>query len=198
VFRPNITKDELRVIVDAMSDNDFARFLYCQHMAATYIAVGQFEHMLISAMHMCEQVKIERALGEDAERWKRSLRKRELLQGSTLGSLIKILKRHCIDTADIAYLKWLKDKRDYFVHRLFYEGAWPGDLDGDGCRFMTRKLIALQHWLRRGERRVWVIFEKAGLLELEQVGGGFAAMNPGVYDAIYEDVHGQRPHQRER
>ena len=44
-----------------MSDLEFARFRYCQEMAGTYLAVGKLEEMLISAMHMCDRVKLKEA-----------------------------------------------------------------------------------------------------------------------------------------
>jgi hypothetical protein len=185
MFKPNLTKTELSQLIGKMSDLDVARFLYCQEMAGAYLAVGKFEDMLVSAMHMCDQVKLERALGSDKDRWERSLAKRAILQGSTLGSLIRILDRHHVDKADIAYLKWIKDKRDYFIHRLFHEGAWPGDLDEEGCRFMSRRLLAIQLWLSRAERNVWSIFERAGFVELDRLAdGSLLATNMGICDLL--------------
>ena len=99
-------------------------------MAGTYLAVGKFEDMLISAMQMCDRLKVQHRLGEDADRWDRFVAKRATLQGSTLGSLIKVLEKHGIATGDIRYLKWIKDKRDYFVHRLFHEGVGPATWTG--------------------------------------------------------------------
>src|SRR5215216_403089 len=108
MFKPNLTKAELSRLIRKMSNLDVARFLYCQEMAGTYLGVAKFEDMLVLAMHMCDRVKLEKVLGSDNHRWERSLAKREVLQGSTLGSLIKILERHNVDQADIAYLKWIK------------------------------------------------------------------------------------------
>ncbi len=174
-----------------MSDLDIARFLYCQEMAGAHLAVGKFESMLITAMHMCDRVKLQMKLGPDSDAWTRSVQKQAQLEGSTLGSLIKILERHNVDGDDIDYLTWVKDKRDYFVHRMFHEDVWPGDLDEDGCRVMRRRLIAIQLWLERGERNVWLIFERAGFLELDRLpDGGMLAMNIGIYDAIEADVAG--------
>jgi hypothetical protein len=185
MFKPNLTKAELRDIIERMSESDIARFLYFQEMAGAYLAVGKFEDMLVSAMHMCDRVKLEKVLGADWGRWEQSLAKRALLQGSTLGSLIKILERHGLHEADIGYLKWIKDKRDYFVHRLFHDGVWPGDLDEEGCRFMTRRLIAIQLWLSRAERNIWLIFERAGLVELARLkDGSLLATNTGIYDLL--------------
>jgi hypothetical protein len=188
MFKATLTKDQLQAIIEAMSDIDVARFLYCQEMAGAYLAVGKFESMLISAMHMCDRVKLQKRLGPDQDWWARSLAKRSLLEGSTLGSLIKILERHDVREADIAYLKWIKNKRDYFVHRLFHDHAWPGDLDEAHCNIMRRRLLAIQCWMERGERNIWSIFERAGFVELDRLAGGTLAMNLGVYDAIKRDV----------
>lgn len=185
MFRPNLSKDQLLEIIDGMSDLDFARFLYCQEMAGTYLAVGKFEDMLISAMHMCDRVRLEKALGTDVDRWAQTLAKRALLQDSTLGSLITILERHNVAAGDIRYLRWIKEKRDYFIHRLFHEGAWPGDLDEQSCRLMTRRLLAIQSWLSRAERNIWLIFERAGLVELARFeGDGLLVINPGIFDLL--------------
>ncbi|MGY4176265.1 hypothetical protein ACVIHH_001556 [Bradyrhizobium sp. USDA 4518] len=90
---------------------------------------------------------------------------------------------------NIAYLKWIKDKRDYFVHRLFHDGAWPGDLDEDGCRTMRRRLLAIQLWLSRAERNIWLIFERAGFVELDHLeDGGLLATNMGIYDLLDADT----------
>lgn len=185
MFIPNLTKAQLRDIIEGMSELDVTRFLYCQEMAGTYMAVGRFEDMLINAMHMCDRVRLEKALGADSNRWAQSLAKRTLLQGSTLGSLIKILEQHDVAEADIRYLKWIKDKRDYFIHRLFHEGAWPGDLDAESCRFMTRRLLAIQLWLSRGERNIWSIFERAGFVALDRLDdGSLLATNLDIWNFL--------------
>ncbi len=100
------------------------------------------------------------------------LAKREQLQGSTLGSLIKILQDHTIAQQDLDYLRWLREKRDYFVHRLFHEGAWPGDMSREGCRLMTRRLLAIQLLMSRGHRTIWRIFERAGLVDVTRLPDG--------------------------
>jgi len=189
MFKASISREQLQTLIGGMSDLDLARFLYCQEMAGTYIAVGMFESMLISAMHMCDRVRLQKVLGVDKDNWQRSLEKRAVLEGSTLGSLIKILERHDVMPEDISYLKWIKDKRDYFVHRLFHDHAWPGDLDEGACNFMRRRLLAIQLLLQRGERNIWSIFERARFVELDRLSdGSILAMNMGIYDLIEEDV----------
>jgi hypothetical protein len=105
---------------------------------------------------------------------------------STLGSLIKILQKNAIDVDDIAYLKWVQDKRDHFIHRLFYEGAWPGDLNASECRVMTRRLLAIQIWLSRAERRIWYIFQRAGLVEVDIVSDGLLITNADLFNEVDE------------
>jgi hypothetical protein len=68
MFDPAITKEQLKQSIDHMSELAFARFIYCQHMAATHLSICLFEHMLTSAMLMCDRVKLERALGADLAR----------------------------------------------------------------------------------------------------------------------------------
>lgn len=184
MFKPNISQAQLSALIAKMPNIDFARFLYCQHIASTHLAVGQFEDMLISAMLMCDRVRLEKALGADAQRWQQMLTKHRLLKDSTVGSLIKILARHDVADADIAYLKWVQDKRDHFVHRLYHDGAWPGDLDVDGCHAMIRRLMAIQLWLQRAQRQIWMIFERAGFVELDHVDGGILATNMGIFDLL--------------
>lgn len=180
MFDPKITQSDLSALISAMSADDFSRFLYCQHIASTHLAIGQFEDMLISAMLMCDRVRLEKTLGADISGWERIARKQKILHESTVGSLIQILARHNVAVADLAYLKWIKDKRDYFVHRLLQRGAWPGDLDIEGCHKMTRKLMAIQLWMERSKRQIWLIFERAGFVELDFFADGILASNPDI------------------
>ena len=54
---------------------------------------------------------------------------------------------------------------------------------------MRRRLIAIQLWLERGERNIWLIFERAGFVEIDRLGdGSMLAMNAGLYDLIEEDL----------
>jgi hypothetical protein len=185
MFPPDLTKAQLIQLINGMSEGDLARFRYCQEMAGTYLAVGKFEDMLISAMHMCDRVKLKKALGDDTDRWAQTLAKKALLQRATLGSLIKILEDHAVAVTDLAYLKWIKDKRDYFVHRLLHDGAWPSDLDAEDCQMMIRRLLAIQLWLGRAERNIWSIFERAGFVELDHLpDGSILAMNTSVFDIL--------------
>jgi hypothetical protein len=186
MFPPDLTKTQLLAHVAEMPDLEFARFRYVQEMAGAYLAVAHFEDMLIDAMNMCDRVKVRHALGDDADRWEAFQAKRSTLQGSTLGSLIKILQKHAIAGDDLAYLKWIKDKRDHFVHRWFHDGRWPGSVSAPDCQVLVRQLLALQLWLMRAERRLLLIFERAGFVELTDVAGGLLITNMGVFDHLDE------------
>ncbi len=144
MFPPDLTRAQLLSIFEEMPDEDFARYRYVQEMGATYLAVAHFEDMLINAMNVCDRVKVRHALGDDADRWETFKGKHTALQSSTLGSLIGILERHAIAPDNVRYLRWVKGKRDHFIHRWFHEGGWPGDMDASACHAMTRQLLAIQ------------------------------------------------------
>lgn len=149
------------------------------------MAVHQLEHTLTTAMLMCDKISVGRALQDDMAAWERLLAKQNTLQDSTLGSLISILDRHNISKRDVAYLKWIKRKRDHFVHRQFHDGSWPGDLHLDDCRYVTRRLVAVQIWLSRANRQIWKIFQRAGFVDIEDLGeDGQLIANKGIWEIL--------------
>ena len=77
---------------------------------------------------MCNRIKIPNLLGPDAPAWKRMQEKTDKLRDVTLGNLIVLLAKHGVSQPELCYLRWVKKKRDYFVHRLFNENHWPGEL----------------------------------------------------------------------
>jgi hypothetical protein len=192
MLKLDVTRAALAKLIAKMDEPSFARFLYCQHMSATFIAVHQLEHMIISAMLMCDSVQVGKLLREDVATWQKMLRKKDDLQRSTLGNLIGILERHSIDPVDIAYLRWVKDKRDYFIHRLFHGGGWPGDIDVESSRFMTRRLVAIEIWLSRAEKRIWHIFRRAGLVLIDDLGSsGLLITNVDLALSFGADLPGE-------
>jgi hypothetical protein len=86
------------------------------------------EDTIINAMLICNRISVAKVLQAAAEKWKKFLEKRKQLQGFTLGTLISMLAKHGIAAYDLSYLRWVKKKRDFFVHRFFHEGHWPGEL----------------------------------------------------------------------
>jgi len=98
-----------------------------------------------------------------------------------LCSLITILTKHGVGQADLAYLQWVKDKRDFFVHRFFHDEPWPGDLPEGAIRVLCRRLLYLERVFIRAGKRIWKIFGRAGLMEYHDLGeDGAVMMNIGA------------------
>jgi hypothetical protein len=183
--RPKIRilpSEKFRGFVAGLDDEASFRFHYCFQIGSTFVVLGKMENAIIHSMSMCDRVKVKTILGSDATSWQRMLAKHTALQNSTLGNLVAILSRHNILEADLRYLRWLKEKRDFFVHRLFREDAWPGDLDQDQCEMMIRRLRYLEIIYDRASDRVWKILARAGLIELEVFSDGMLAINSGMFD----------------
>ena len=171
-----------REFVQKLDDENSFRFHYCFAIGSTFVLLAKMEDAIIHSMSMCDRVKVKTVLGEDVTAWQRMLAKQTTLQNSTLGNLIAILSRHGIFDADLRYLRWLKEKRDIFIHRFFREGAWPGDLDQQECEAMIRRLRYLEIIFDRASSQVWKILARAGLIELEVFSDGMLAINSGAFD----------------
>src|ERR1051326_473345 len=141
MFSPTFTKEEMIRHLQAVSDDDFARHLYCIHLGFTFGAMNVMEETLVHAMAMCDRIKVKTILKSDAKAWNDLVGRLDKLHESTLGGLVELLSRHAIAESDIKYLRFVTDKRNYFVHRFFRRGEWPGDLDSQNCRAMVRRLI---------------------------------------------------------
>lgn len=117
----------------------------------------------------------------DSPNWDRFLKKHKQLKDSTLGNLISILSRHSLAEADLNYLRWLKSKRDFYIHQYFQTGPWPGDLNGDQIERVCRTLGALELVFHRGAQRMMNILGKAGLMDIRVIpGSGVLAFNPDL------------------
>lgn len=108
-----------------MSDIDVARTRYCYQIGSTFTAVAYLEDSIINAMLVCDRVKVAGKLADDLPAWDRILAKQKHLQDSTLGSLISILSKHGLEENDLSYLKWLKGRRDFFIHSFFIKVSGP-------------------------------------------------------------------------
>jgi hypothetical protein len=173
---------QFRRFVSKLDDENAFRFHYCYQVGSTFVLLNKMEDAIIHAMSMCDRVKVKTVLSADATAWERSFAKHTALQNSTLGSLISILSRHEILESDLRYLRWLKEKRDLFVHRFFREGEWPGDLDAEECGVMVRRLRYLEIIYNRASAQVWKILARAKLIELEIFADGMLAINSGMFD----------------
>ena len=114
---------EMRVFLAARDDVDLARIHYCYQIGSTFLSLALMEEAFTSAMSICDIIKVKDVLGADAKDWEEMLRKRDFLRSSTLGNLVRILSAHGIGHDDLRYLRWLKEKRDHFVHRYFQLGG---------------------------------------------------------------------------
>jgi hypothetical protein len=173
-----LTAATAREFLRKRDDLETLRILYCYQIGSTFVHLGLMEDAIISAMSICDRVKVANVLGVDAPAWRRMTEKTSTLQSSTLGSLITILSRHGVRPDDLAYLKWVKARRDFFVHRLFQQGDWPGELGEGEFAFHHRRLLYLEIIFGRAARQVWRIFARADLMALTDLGpDGVLMMN---------------------
>lgn len=166
-----------RTIVAEENDVNAERIHYCYQIGSTFVHLSLLEDSIINAMSICDRIKVSKLLGADTAGWE-LIQKRGQLQSSTLGNLISILSKHGVADADIAYLKWVKLKRDFFIHRFFNQGAWPGDLGPLGLQIQCRKLLFLEIIFARASNRIWKIFGRANLMEYIDLGADGALMLP--------------------
>ncbi|MEA2938533.1 MAG: hypothetical protein QOC56_2037, partial [Alphaproteobacteria bacterium] len=88
--------------------------------------------------------------------------------------------KHAINSNDIKYLQFVVDKRNYFVHRFFRRGEWPGDMDEANCRHLVRRLIALSLLFNRVSHSIWEVLANNGLMVREVFSEGALMFNPDV------------------
>src|SRR5438046_9408110 len=124
--RKAITAHAVRAFFRTREDLDVLRMHYCYQLGSTFVHMGLMEEAIVHAMLMCDRVRS--LLGCDATRWAKLLDKKNALEGSTLGGLVVILSMHGVAHTDVTYLKWVTAKRNFFVHRFFHRGEWPGEL----------------------------------------------------------------------
>jgi hypothetical protein len=171
-----------RRFLNECDDTGLMRIQYCYQLGSTFVHLSLMEDMIIRAMSMCDGIKVAKVLGPDVPKWEQLIHKTREVEGSTLGNMIQILSKHGILSDDLKYLRWVKEKRDIFVHRLFRGGEWPGELDADECQMMVRRLRYLEIVFERASPRIWPILARVNLMEITNFGSdGILAMNPGVF-----------------
>jgi hypothetical protein len=181
-MRIPLTASAGRAFLQKRDDVDILRILYCYQMGSTFVHLGMMEDAIVRAMSICDRVRVANVLATDAPNWRRLIEKTSTLQSSTMGSLINILSRHAIGSEDLSYLRWVKTKRDFFVHRLFHQGEWPGELDEGEIAVLHRRLLYLEVIFDRAGHRIWRIFARAKLLALTDLGSdGLLMMNPDLF-----------------
>jgi hypothetical protein len=163
-LKPLASASDVRNQLTAMTEIEILRFHYCYEIGSTFTSLSLMESEITNAMLICDKVEVNLKLGADSEEWRKLLEKQKLLQDSTLGSLIKILSKHSFNPQNLAYLHWIKGKRDFFIHRFFHIGCWPGDMNEEQLSSLVRTLRYLQILFVRASRRIWMIFIATGFL----------------------------------
>jgi hypothetical protein len=186
-MRTPLTASTFREFLRERGDLEVLRVHYCYQIGSTFVNLAVMEGTIISAMSSCDRIKVANLLGPDASNWQRLVNKTSALQSSTLGNLISILSRHEISREDLTYLKWVKAKRDFFIHRFFHRGEWPGELEGGEIDAACRKLLYLEIIFRRASRRIWHIFARSNLMTLHDLGSdGIVMTNLGLFEENLE------------
>ena len=182
---PDMEKDmparNVRKFLSPKRNVDVMRIYYCYQLGSTFVSLGLMETRIVTAMMTCDRIKLAKVIQDDVPFWDSIAARHAQLQSSTLGNLLTILSKHNIAEADLAYLRWVVAKRNFFIHRFFETEAWPGDLSEQGVRVMSRRVLYLEHIFRRAENRIYRIFQRAGLVELTDLGeDGYIVMNVGA------------------
>ena len=160
---------ELPSLIGRLGEDERARFLYTQHLGRVFTTVAIFEHTLVWALLSANKIRLG-ADSEAATPARRHLAKHDLLKSYTLGNLIRVLSRHGAAEADIAYLKFVQRNRDYFIHRLFGETPWPGEVDTNLVHVLVRRMMYLEIIFGRAADRIWEIIARNGYATLVDLG----------------------------
>ncbi len=188
-----ITARTTREFVSSRDDLDVARFHYCYEIGSTFTILSLMEDNIATTMMSCDRIKLKSKLGEGVEKWQILLERRAVVQESTLGQLVRILSDSGIVVSDLNYLKWVRDKRNFFIHRYFHRGNWPGDISQHAVSVLCRELIYLQHIFMRASSRIARIFGDAGLMVYQDLGeNGALLFNHDLFE-IFESDADQAP-----
>jgi hypothetical protein len=182
------SRQSLKRFLKSLDDESLFRFYYCYEIGSTFVVLGKMERTIIHAMGMCDRIKVFEVLGSDAKTWDGYIQKHNKLQDSTLGNLIKILAKHSTLDSDLKYLRWLKEKRDFFIHRWFRNELWPGEMTVEECRIMVRRLLYLEIIFDRASAQIWKILGRAGLIAVQDLGtDGYLMLNPDAMSEVFGD-----------
>ena len=131
------------------------RIYYCYQIGSTFVSLALMERCIITAMMACDRITLSKVIQDDVPFWESIAARHSQLRGSTLGSLLTILSKHNVAETDLAYLRWVVAKRNFFIHRFVETEAWPGDLSEQDVRVMSRRLLYLEHIFRRAENQIY-------------------------------------------
>jgi hypothetical protein len=165
-----MNRNELQNQLESLSDLGFAREIYVLHLGRVFTTIAIFEHTLMQALQMPRKIMLKEELLHDNAADK-MLAKRRALMSYTLGNLIRVLENHGANIDDVNYLKFIKNKRDFFIHKFFGTWPWPGDIEHEGhFDHMVRKLKYLEIIFGRAADRIWKILDGNGYIEFVDLG----------------------------
>ena len=177
-----VSSEDVRAFINKLDDLDVIRFHYCYQLGSTFVCLAQMENSIVDKMTICDQIKVAKIDG-DKDISRLVTGKIATLRTSTLGTLINILSSHGVEQKDTAYLRWIKTKRDFFIHRFFHSGAWPGDLSASDLHLACRSLRYLEIIFLRATDRLWRVFERANFMECIAIGEtGVLMVNPNLFE----------------
>jgi hypothetical protein len=176
----NLPFREMRKRLAPRRNLDVVRNYYCYQVGSAFLTLGWMESRIVSAMATCDRIKLANVLKDDLPFWDQIAERFSRLQSSTLGNLIAILAKHGISESDLNYLRWVKAKRDFFVHRFCSIEPWPEDMSDGAARVFSRRLAYLELIFGRAGKRIYHLFGRAGLVEIVDLGeDGFMIGNVG-------------------
>jgi hypothetical protein len=138
----------------------FSKIYYCFYFGNVYVQLSLLEQTIMDALLMCNKFDdVLRVSGGNAQEL---IRKQRILHASTLGSLLKYMEQGGVRREGLSYLRYLKDRRDLFIHNFFHSHAWPGDLRYQDAEVHIRRLRFLELTFARGVNRIWKVLSDSG------------------------------------
>ena len=105
---------------------DVMRIYYCYQLGSTFVTLGLMETRIVTAMMTCDRIKLSKVIQDDVPFWDSIAMRHAQLQSSTLGNLLTILSKHNIAEADLAYLRWVVARAQFFHSPVFRDGGMAG------------------------------------------------------------------------
>jgi hypothetical protein len=193
----NIPVRNIRKLLTPRRNIDVLRTYYCYQLGSTFARLGLMESTIMMAIATCDRIRFK-ALQNDVPAVKYVAERHSHLKRSTLGRLIAILAKHGVTEADLAYLKWVKERRNFFIHHFFNNYAWPGNLGERSIRVLCRRLRYLEYIFARADAQIYKILSRAGLMHYIDLGedgalftsvGAFVGEDSWLEDLVIAETH---------
>ena len=168
------TPEQFSQEILSASEVEFNRIYYCFYFGNVYVQLCLLEQTIMDALLICNKFDdVLTISGEDAQEF---IRKQRILHASTLGSLLRYMEKAGVSERGLSYLRYLKERRDLFVHNFFHSHAWPGDLHPVDAEWHVRRLRFLELTFARGVNRIWKILSDSGLFVRVDLGADGAIL----------------------